>query len=710
MPDPAPQTTGAKALQTFVARIAVSAFGILAGIVVARTLGPDGKGVYSGLQLLLALPVALTGGAGAAITYLLTKERRAIAEIFPALAVLFAACTLLCGAAACIYAALHGWNAETIAFAASVPAAIVLAWQPSYYAATGRLRTLNAQTIAQSAATLAGVMLTCAAFRWGAPGALAAWVVCAYGCAAAVVAGMVADGARLHVRDLRAQVRSLAQFGSQSALNTGLGLLNYRIDSLVLAAFLGVASFGVYSIAVNVGEMLFMLVRPLNMAVAREIGGADLERSGELTAYTIRFGVTLALLCAIVAFAIAPPAIHLIYGDRFDAAALPLRLLLPGIVAFAGAGTFASFFMFQLARPLLVAYINLVMIAVQLAGCFVLVPHYAMAGAAVASSIAYIAGAIANTMLFCRATGIRASQIWLPRPRDLRRIAQAASELLQSMRRPAPPLLSGGVLVTGARGGVASLIRRDLARRYSLLLSDRAKPKDLSPKERFARADIRSVRAMRRLARGMRAIVHLAAVSKEAEFETIVQSNVRGLHAVLEAARLEGVKRVVFASTGHLMGFYSRETYLDERAAPRPDTAYAVSKGFGELLCRYYADKFGLEIVCIRIGHVSAQPEYDIDKHIWISPRDLTRLIGAAIEHEPVHFEIVYGVSANPQRFWSLQRARKLGYEPIDGAEQAPPAKAGAANAHVKELLQGDSFAANGFTGSVAKVLRGVIE
>ena len=75
-----------------------------------------------------------------------------------------------------------------------------------------------------------------------------------------------------------------------------------------------------------------------------------------------------------------------------------------------------------------------------------------------------------------------------------------------------------------------------------------------------------------------------------------------------------------------------------------------------------------------------------------------------------MHFEIVYGVSGNAQRFWSLQRARKLGYEPLDGAEQVPAAKAGATNAHLKELLQGDSFAANGFAGSVAKVLRGVIE
>ena len=63
MPESVARTTGAKALQTFIARIAAGAFGILAGIVVARTLGPDGKGVYSGLQLLLALPVALTGGA-----------------------------------------------------------------------------------------------------------------------------------------------------------------------------------------------------------------------------------------------------------------------------------------------------------------------------------------------------------------------------------------------------------------------------------------------------------------------------------------------------------------------------------------------------------------------------------------------------------------------------------------------------------------------
>jgi O-antigen/teichoic acid export membrane protein len=213
-------------------------------------------------------------------------------------------------------------------------------------------------------------------------------------------------------------------------INVFLGMLNYRIDSLILIGLLGPAAFGVYSIAVAVGELHFMISRSVTTAVTRDIGAQDRAASAAIVARVVRTCTALVGAVALVAFAVGPTLIAVVYGSRFSGAGLPLRLLLPGIVAFATMGTFASFFHYQLGRPAIVAYINVAMIAVQAAGCFVLVPVWGLGGAALASSATYIVGAMLNTCWFCRVTGTRAADLWLVRAQDLLWIKREVARLI----------------------------------------------------------------------------------------------------------------------------------------------------------------------------------------------------------------------------------------------------------------------------------------
>ncbi len=261
------------------------------------------------------------------------------------------------------------------------------------------------------------------------------------------------------------------------------------------------------------------------------------------------------------------------------------------------------------------------------------------------------------------------------------------------------------VALTGASGEVASLIRPALSNIYALRSSDVRAPAPLFENERYVRANLRSLSAMRRALRGAQAAIHLGGVSKEASFENILEANIRGVYNLFEAARLEGIRRVVFASTGHVTGFYARSAIIDESATVRPDTLYAASKVFGEAVGRLYADKYGMEVVCIRIGHVSVQPMYDVDRHIWISPRDLAQLLEIALERTPLHFEVLYGVSDNRLRWWSLDRARELGYRPKDAATERVTLKRPGPPT-VGELVQGESFAARGFAGDMSRLWR----
>jgi uronate dehydrogenase len=225
------------------------------------------------------------------------------------------------------------------------------------------------------------------------------------------------------------------------------------------------------------------------------------------------------------------------------------------------------------------------------------------------------------------------------------------------------------VLVTGAAGGVGGHLRRALAERYDLVLSDVRPLPDRAKGERFKRADLARAAEVARVTKGVDAIVHLGGYAVEGPWEAILQANIVGAYNLFEAARRNRVKRVVFASSHHAVGFHRREHTIDHSADVRPDTRYGVSKVFGEALGRLYADKYGLEVFCIRIGNVNPGP---LDKRrlsLWSSPRDLAQLVCIGLDHPDVRFEIVYGVSGNRRTFYDNANAARLGYRPLDDSE-----------------------------------------
>ena len=225
------------------------------------------------------------------------------------------------------------------------------------------------------------------------------------------------------------------------------------------------------------------------------------------------------------------------------------------------------------------------------------------------------------------------------------------------------------ILITGAAGDVGSHLRRELAGRYALRLSDIRSVADLAGGEEFVRGDCASLRDMLKVTRDVEAVVHLGGFSVEGGWETILRANIVGTYQVFEAARRNGVRRVIFASSNHAVGFYDRDETIDHRVYPRPDSRYGVSKVFGEALGSLYADKYGMEVVCMRIGNVNPRPMDKRRLSIWLSPRDLAQLVSIAIDRPAVRFEIVYGVSANRRSWYDNANAERLGYRPEDDSE-----------------------------------------
>lgn len=220
------------------------------------------------------------------------------------------------------------------------------------------------------------------------------------------------------------------------------------------------------------------------------------------------------------------------------------------------------------------------------------------------------------------------------------------------------------ILITGAAGDVGTRLRKLLKGVYSLRVSDIRKPADLGADDEFVAADLGDYEQTKQITAGIDGIVHLGGYSVEGPWETIHKSNIVGCYNLFEAAYRSGVKRIVFASSNHAVGFYPRDRKIGVDVTVRPDSRYGVSKAFGEAVGALYADKHGLRVTCIRIGNVGDKP---LDKRrlsIWVKPEDLAQLIRIGLEHPDIRFEIFYGTSDNAAGWWDNSNARRFGYRP----------------------------------------------
>lgn len=228
------------------------------------------------------------------------------------------------------------------------------------------------------------------------------------------------------------------------------------------------------------------------------------------------------------------------------------------------------------------------------------------------------------------------------------------------------------VAVTGAGGRIGQIIRSTLSNRIGeLRLLDRSRQLSAShDRESVVQADVGDLRALEVAFRGTDCVVHLAGVPQPDDWEDVLATNIVGTRNVFEAARHEGVAKVIFASSHHAFGFHARTELLTDAAEYRPDTYYGLSKCFGELLGRMYSDKYDMRVAALRIGTLTDEDRPLDERHIatWISKRDMAQLIELCISSDEYRYLPVYAVSANTRRYWSNAHAAFLGYSPEDNS------------------------------------------
>jgi uronate dehydrogenase len=234
---------------------------------------------------------------------------------------------------------------------------------------------------------------------------------------------------------------------------------------------------------------------------------------------------------------------------------------------------------------------------------------------------------------------------------------------------PARAELRVRVLITGAAGLIGSMLRPRLAREGRTLRLLDEQPLDAGRDEEALTASILDAAALDAACRDVDAVVHLAAIAGEAPWDRIAAVNITGTERVLEAARRNGVRRAVLASSNHAVGFHPWGGVAADGLFPRPDTYYGVSKAALEALGSLYHSRYGMDVVCLRILSCRERPVKLRNLATWLSPDDAGRLVEAALTCPAPGYAVVWGVSANTRGWFSLDAARALGYEPQDDAE-----------------------------------------
>ena len=263
------------------------------------------------------------------------------------------------------------------------------------------------------------------------------------------------------------------------------------------------------------------------------------------------------------------------------------------------------------------------------------------------------------------------------------------------------------ILITGAAGGIGKALRAGLTGVYPLLrLTDIRPIADDAAREECAMADLTDFTAVNAVMRGIDCVVHLGGVPREGPWDAILNNNIAGTYNVFEAARQCGVKRLIFASSNHVIGYYRAGNSVGVDEPPRPDSRYGVSKVFGEALGRLYADKHGMSVACLRIGSFRPRPENARQLATWVSPRDLTQLVRRCIDAPDYRFLVLYGVSNNTRSRWRNPHAALVGYTPLDNAEDYAAGLAAPASDGRDPAIEfhGGEFCALEFSGDIKSI------
>lgn len=228
------------------------------------------------------------------------------------------------------------------------------------------------------------------------------------------------------------------------------------------------------------------------------------------------------------------------------------------------------------------------------------------------------------------------------------------------------------ILLLGAAGRIGSLLRTHLPsclNNTALVAADIVPLIPLNSSEETVQLDILDIDSLESAMEGVECVIHLAGIPEERTFNTLLEPNIQGTYNVFEAAHRTKVQRVIYASSIHAIGFHPLNSDHNTNTVLRPSSYYGLTKAFGELVGSLYADKYGLSVICLRIGSFVPHPTNAHHLSIWLSYDDTIELFRSAIEAPDIKFAVAYGISANERSPISKSESSLIHFLPTDNAE-----------------------------------------
>jgi O-antigen/teichoic acid export membrane protein len=433
MPKASPPSVVGQTLTTFFGNSSGYLVAIITGIVVARTLGPAGKGVASYAALVMALFTAAGGGLQTAVMYQCGRNESQTLVYGAALRLL--GLTML--PVAVVLAGI-AWFDPHYASLAYVACAVPFAVYGQVACGLLLLHNDVRSTVIQGAIPTIGVgLLTIPAltvFHGGLTAVLAIWAgtFVASGCYAMLRVNAYLPAVTFATS--HALIVEQGWFGLKSGSVTLAGFLNLRIDVFVVSFMLDARTLGVYTLAVATGELMWQVTRPLVWTTIGRMTNADRPQAAVLTAKVTRHILAMSCLAGAAVFVLAPFAVRLVYGPAFAESGQIVRWLMPGVILYAAQGPLANFITIKEGRPLATLAIQVSSVAACAAISILLIPTLNVFGAALATAVTYCFASLALALVFTRSTGLPLATLVLLQPDDVARVRRMLGGLVPGSR------------------------------------------------------------------------------------------------------------------------------------------------------------------------------------------------------------------------------------------------------------------------------------
>jgi O-antigen/teichoic acid export membrane protein len=411
----------------FLSQVAIYGLAFILRVILARGLGDGGLGTYS----LFFVTVLVAGGVGnlgigLGNVYFLNKGayslRTLLSGSLAAFGVMSVVGWALIGAWGLVSGADLFVEDETYwLYAAALPAIIGYTIFTSFLHGSSRFVALSIVAVVQGgiAAIGAGVLLALDDLDVG--GAIAVWsasfIVADFVTLALIAPGNV-DWRRVAMPPF-AVLREQIAYGAQGQAANMAALFNYRLDQFLVAGFVSTAGVGHYTVAVGLAESVWWISTAVSMVLLPRLTAMEKDDADEVTPIISRNTLLVSILAALALVAVSPLAIQVLFGGEFyPEAFLPLVLLMPGIVAASATRVLGSY-LFSRGKIIYTTFATFIALGITVAADLVLIPLFEVAGAALASSIAYVAALIATVYWYHAESGRGAAEALLWRPGDI---------------------------------------------------------------------------------------------------------------------------------------------------------------------------------------------------------------------------------------------------------------------------------------------------